>query len=219
MIRNFVHRLIDRDRVDAVLRRELFRVDRHRLVAVALAINPGRDQIAHATAAQEVTDANISPPVPGKEHRAASRLAIVLGQIDPLIADLVQLALHHPVGPENDEPGRPAPRAPSPSTNGATDWPRPDSGVVWSYGTKSPCPSRVTRVPIPCELVRISSGFTRQYPPSRIASQCWPFPEFRATAGPPSLPIKSRSGSASPIKIDGRQPLRRPGLQLATGSV
>ena len=60
---------------------------------------PGRDQVAHAAAAQEVADADIPPAVPREQHGAASGLAVVLGEIDLLVGDLVELALHHTVGP------------------------------------------------------------------------------------------------------------------------
>ena len=96
---NLVHGLGDREPKDAVGCLELVGCDRHRLVAIGLAVDPRRDQVAHAATAQEVADANIAAAVPREQDGAASGLAVVLGEIDLLIGNLVELALHHTVGP------------------------------------------------------------------------------------------------------------------------
>ena len=80
----------------------------------------------------------------------------------------------------------------------------------------------------------IPSGSTRLYPSDyRMALPCQPlkrvifdhaakgtpiWPMFRATEGPPSLPIKSKSGRASPIKSTAASPASA-GFTAATGSV
>ena len=98
-IRNFVHRFGDREAIGPLLRLELVGRDRDGLVAVGLAVNARGHQIAHAAAAQEISQANEAAAVPREKYRAASGLAVVLRQDHLLVARDVELALHHAVGP------------------------------------------------------------------------------------------------------------------------
>jgi len=79
-IGHFVHRLGDRQAKIPLLRSELFGCDGNGLVAVGLAVDSGRDQVAQAAAAQEVSQADETRTVPREKHRATARLAVVLGE-------------------------------------------------------------------------------------------------------------------------------------------
>ena len=179
--------------------------DCHRLVAVRLAKNAGRNQVAHSSATEEIADADKSPPVPGEEHRAAAGLAVVLSQIDLLVRRLVQLALHHTVGPAKvNQVGLLLVAQAEHEGCDRLAQARVRRGVI--IGTKSPCPSRVTRVPIACELVRINSGLTLQYPPScerqPVLAVAGIPGERRASTRPEHQDIGQRIAD----KIDGGQP-------------
>ena len=93
-------------RKDAVAGLELIGRDGDGLVAVGLAVDPRRDQVAQPTAAQEVADADEPAAVPREKDRATACLAVVLGQVELLVGRDVELALNHPVGPaEVDQVG------------------------------------------------------------------------------------------------------------------
>src|SRR5208337_1351675 len=98
-IGDFVHRLGDRQAKNPLLRSELFGCDGTGLVSVGPAVDSGRDQVAQAAAAQEVSQADETRTVPREKHRATARLAVVLGEHALLVDGDVELALQHTVGP------------------------------------------------------------------------------------------------------------------------
>ncbi len=99
-VSNLVHRLGDRHSENAIAGLELLGRDGDGLVAIGLTVDSRGNQVAEPAAAEEVADANEPLTVPREKDRATAGLAIVLGEVEFLVAGDVQLALHDSVWPK-----------------------------------------------------------------------------------------------------------------------
>ena len=86
-------------RIDPLLGAELLGGNGNGLVAIGLAVHARRHEVAKAAAAEEVAQADEAITVPREKYRAASRLAVVLGEHPLRVPRDVELALHDSVGP------------------------------------------------------------------------------------------------------------------------